>query len=94
MKHNDKEATPAPGGSQPKQASRTDKILAYLHSYHAEHGLAPTYREIAQACHIPTTSVVRYHLYELERQGLIKCHRNISRGIVLLAPPEGRGRDH
>ena len=71
------------------RTNRTDRILAYLRAYIAEHGGGPTYREIQAACDIPSTSGVAYHLAKLEAAGQITIQRSVgrrsSRGIRLAA---------
>ena len=63
---------------------RRDKILAFIKQYRADNGFAPTYREIAQACNIASTSSIKHHLVRLEADGLITQRRNIPRGIVVV----------
>jgi len=62
---------------------RAERVLAFIRVYKAERGMAPTYREIGAACGITTTSLVRYWLDKLERDGHLKRYRNVPRGIVL-----------
>lgn len=73
--------------------NRTDRILAYLRTYIAEHGGGPTFREIQAACDVPSKSGVAYHLGKLEAAGQITTQRGperrASRGIRLVgAEPE------
>lgn len=69
-------------------SERTKQVLLYLRAYKAAYDAAPTYREIAVACGLSTTSLVRYHLDALERGGLIKRRPNVARGIVLVTGGE------
>ena len=62
---------------------RTGQVYKFLRSYHKKHGIAPTFREIGQACGINSTSNVRYHLDLLERAGLIERKPGVARGIVV-----------
>jgi len=62
---------------------RTQQVLEYIRKYRREKGISPTYREIGLACYITSTSGVRYHLDELERNGYITRHPGVPRGIVL-----------
>ena len=56
-----------------KQISeRQQRILAFFESYSAEHGHAPTLREIGAATDIASTSLVRYYLRRLERAGHLR----------------------
>lgn len=65
-------------------SERTRRVLFYLKAYKAAYDSAPTYREIAVACGLSTTSLARYHLDLLERAGLIKRRPNVARGIVIV----------
>ncbi len=61
-------------------------ILQYLKTRH-ENGLpSPTIREIAEACHISSTSLVAYYLKQLEDAGHIERARNRARSIRLNRP--------
>jgi len=59
------------------------RILHYLRQYHRQFGVAPSLREIAAACAIPSTSNVVYHLERLEKAGHLKRLAGLARGIVL-----------
>ena len=65
-------------------SERSQEILLYLRAYKAAYDSAPTYREIAVACGLSTTSLVRYHLDLLEREGHIKRRANVARGIIIV----------
>jgi repressor LexA len=67
-----------------KLSERQRKILAFLERYTAEHGYPPSIREIGQAVGITSTSVVDYNLRALEREGLIRRDREVSRGLGLV----------
>ncbi len=66
--------------------SRQERILNFLRDFIDEHSYPPSYRQIAQACQISSTSVVDYNLEILEREGYLRRHRDISRGIELTGP--------
>ena len=70
---------------------RQERVLNYLRDFIDEHGYPPSYRQIAQACQISSTSVVDYNLEVLEREGYLRRDRDISRGIELTGPA-GRPR--
>jgi SOS-response transcriptional repressor LexA len=54
--------------------STTSRVLRYIILYKRRHdGVAPTVREIMDACGISSTSVVAYHLKRLEAAGKIIC---------------------
>ena len=58
-------------------------ILDFVRAYAAEHGRAPTVREIRAALGISSTSVVAYSLRRLQRAGLIHVEDGLSRGVRL-----------
>lgn len=65
-------------------SDRQQKILDFLGEYTNEHGYPPSIREIGQAAGISSTSVVDYNLKALERGGLIRRDREVSRGLGLV----------
>lgn len=74
-----------------KEASNKSKriaILDCLMNYQREHGYSPSQREIQEACHFSSTSIVHYHLKALERSGYIVWNRRIARAISVTS--EGR----
>ncbi len=64
----------------PKQ----QKIYSFIRNFVEERDYPPSIRDIQNACGISSTSVVDYNLKALERQGLIRRDREISRAIELL----------
>jgi len=69
----------------PKQ----QKILQFLRRFIHEKDYPPSIRDIQLGCAISSTSVVDYNLKALERLGLIRRDREVSRAIELL---DGSGR--
>jgi repressor LexA len=67
-----------------KLSERQQRILDFLGEYTNDHGYPPSIREIGQAVGISSTSVVDYNLRALERGGLIKRDREVSRGLGLV----------
>jgi repressor LexA len=63
----------------PKQQNIIDFIRRFL----ADRGYPPTIRDIVVGCGISSTSVVNYNLNILEREGYIRRHHEVSRGIEL-----------
>jgi len=64
----------------------TDKqqlMMDFIETYTIDRGFPPTIRDIQEGCKISSTSVVDYNLRILERGGLLKRSREISRGIEL-----------
>lgn len=64
------------------------RILVFLHSHHAVHGYAPTWREIADHCRMWSTSTAGYHLDGLEARGWIQRGRDRRGAIRLIAPSD------
>jgi repressor LexA len=64
----------------PKQ----QRIYDFICQFVEERDYPPSIRDIQGACGISSTSVVDYNLKALERQGLIRRDREISRAIELL----------
>jgi repressor LexA len=65
-------------------SARQKRILEFIHSFVDDKTYPPTIRDIVSGCGISSTSVADYNLEILEREGYIRRHREISRGIELL----------
>jgi repressor LexA len=65
-------------------SSRQQKIIEFIQHYWEENGYPPSVREILGGCGISSTSVVVYNLNILEKEGYIRRHPEVSRGIALL----------
>jgi repressor LexA len=63
---------------------RQERMIQFIREFRARHGYPPTVREIGAAAGISSTSVVDYNLNILEKAGIIKRDREISRGIDLI----------
>lgn len=63
-------------------SEKQKQILDYLNGFMAEHGRAPTVREIAAAFHI-TIGPVQKHLKALVRKGHVRHQPGIARGLSL-----------
>jgi repressor LexA len=64
-------------GSPRPLKPRQQAILVAIREYQAEHGWAPTIRELAEATGYQWTSVVEYHLRRLEEYGyLVRLERS------------------
>ncbi|MFC1981935.1 transcriptional repressor LexA [Chloroflexota bacterium] len=70
---------------------RQQKIIDFIRSFWQDRGYPPTGRDIVNGCGISSTSVVDYNLDILERQGHIRRHSRVSRGIELLTRPLTQG---
>ena len=67
-----------------KLSSKQQKIIDFVHSFWVKRSYPPTVRDIVSGCGISSTSVVDYNLDILEREGYIRRHPGISRGIELI----------
>ena len=56
----------------------------FIRGFLADRGYPPTVRDLVSGCGISSTSVVSYNLNILEREGYIRRHPEVSRGIELL----------
>lgn len=75
-----------------KLSLKQRSIIDYIGRFLAGKGYPPTIRDIVGGCGISSTSVVDYNLNILQRQGYIRRHREVSRGIELLSGPAASGR--
>ena len=65
-------------------SSKQKQIIEFLSRFALEKSYPPTVRDIVSGCGISSTSVVDYNLDILEREGFIRRHPGISRGIELV----------
>jgi len=72
-------------------SSRQQRIIDFIRRFWAERSYPPTVRDIVSGCGISSTSVVDYNLDILEREGCIRRHAGVSRGIELLSRPPAAG---
>jgi repressor LexA len=61
----------------------TEKIYVYIRDYIQQHGFPPSQREIADACFVSVSALVR-HLDRLEHQGRISRELGKARSINIL----------
>lgn len=66
-------------------SARQQKIIDFIRQFWKNYHYPPTVRDIVSGCNISSTSVVDYNLNILEKEGYIKRHSGISRGIELVA---------
>ena len=78
-------STQTPQGLTTRQA----EILNVIETAMAEHGYAPTMREIGAAVGLTSTASVKYQLEILEQKGFIR--RDESKGRALELTPEVNG---
>jgi repressor LexA len=65
-------------------SARQKRILEFIRSFLDDKTYPPTIRDIVSGCGISSTSVADYNLEILEREGYIRRHREVSRGIEIL----------
>ena len=70
-------------------SSKQQSIINFIRRFLADRRYPPTIRDIVAGCGISSTSVVDYNLDILEERGYIRRHRDVSRGIELLAQSLG-----
>ena len=63
--------------------AKQQRIIDFIHRFLVDKGYPPTIRDIQGGCGISSTSVVDYRLKILEREGYIRRHPEVSRGIEL-----------
>lgn len=69
---------------------RQERILEFFQDFLDEHDYPPTVRDIQRGCEISSTSVVSYNIDILKREGLIRKHDGVSRGLGLVSPRQQR----
>jgi repressor LexA len=67
-----------------KLSDKQKRIIGYIDRFLADRSYPPTIRDIQAGCNISSTSVVDYNLNILEREGHIRRHAEVSRGIELI----------
>ncbi len=72
-------------------SSKPQQIIDFIRHFGSERSYPPTVRDIVSGCGISSTSVVDYNLDILEREGYIRRHSGVSRGIELLSRPPAPG---
>ena len=65
-------------------SSKQQHIIDFAYRFWVERSYPPTIRDIVNGCGISSTSVVDYNLDILEREGYIRRHPGVSRGIELV----------
>jgi len=64
---------------------KQQRIIDFIRHFWTDTGYPPTVRDIVSGCSVSSTSVVDYNLDILEREGYIRRHSGVSRGIELIA---------
>jgi repressor LexA len=73
-------------------SDKQQRIIEFIQQFWTDRGYPPTVRDIVNGCGISSTSVVDYNLNILEREGHIRRHSGISRGIELISRSLALGR--
>jgi len=66
-----------------KLSAKQQQMIKFIRHFWEERGYPPTVRDIVYGCQISSTSVVDYNLDILEREGYLRRHSGVSRGIEL-----------
>ncbi|MEE8419483.1 MAG: transcriptional repressor LexA [Dehalococcoidales bacterium] len=74
-------------------SSRQQRIVDFIGRFWRERNYPPTVRDIVSGCAISSTSVVDYNLGILEREGYIRRHPGISRGIEMVGLSTGSNQN-
>ena len=64
--------------------TKQQRIIEFIHQFLVSRGYPPSIRDIQAGCGISSTSVVAYNLDILEKEGHIRRHPDVSRGIELI----------
>ena len=65
-------------------SAKQQQIVNFIHHFCEHSGYPPTIRDIVRECRVSSTSVVNYNLNILEKEGYIRRHREVARGIELV----------
>ena len=57
----------------PRTSNKSEMILNYVNQFVQENGYAPSVREIGAAVGLRSTASVRYHIQQLQEQGLLQA---------------------
>lgn len=66
-------------------SAKQQDIVGFIDRFIDDRGYPPTIRDIQAGCGISSTSVVDYNLNILKREGYLRRHAEVSRGIELLS---------
>ncbi len=75
-----------------KLSDRQQDMITFIGKFTGDKGYPPTIRQIGEAVHISSTSVVNYNLNKLEREGFILRDLKVSRGVRLADNTRRTGR--
>ncbi len=66
-------------------SDKQQRIVEFIHGFWSENNFPPSVRDIVAGCGLSSTSVADYNLRILEKKGVIRRHKEVSRGIELPA---------
>lgn len=64
---------------------RPARIVEFVRQFHATHGYAPNFREVAIGVGLASISALNHHLLRLKEQGLVTWTPGIARSIRIVA---------
>ncbi len=64
-------------------SEKQQRIIAFIRDFWSENNFPPSVRDIVAGCGLSSTSVADYNLKLLEKKGIIRRHKEVSRGIEL-----------
>ena len=73
-------------------SAKQQQIIDFISRFLADRQYPPTIRDIVTGCGLSSTSVVDYNLKILAREGYIRRHPEVSRGIVVPPRSPAMGR--
>ena len=73
-------------------SAKQQHIIDFIRRFWSQRGYPPTIRDIVAGCGLSSTSVADYNLNILAREGYLRRHREVSRGIELLDRSSAPGR--
>ena len=66
--------------------TRRARVRTFIGEFIAQHGYAPSVREIGRAVGLKSSSAAYYHLQALEAAGEVRRERYLSRAITICKP--------
>lgn len=70
--------------SETPTTRRQREVLRFIESFIAEHGYAPSVREIGSHLNIRSPNGLKYHLDALRKRGLITWEKGLSRTLQVV----------
>jgi len=73
-----------PTNGAERRRSLLERMEWFIRDYVRQRGYAPTYREIGREVGVNSTSLISTYLSILEKRGVIRRHKGVARGIVVI----------